>query len=355
MRNHRQILALLGIAAFTALSSLGWAQNLGTAATFAVLGATTVTNTGPTIVTGDLGLSPGTSVTGFPPGTRTGALQVANAAALQAQNDTTTAYNALAGAPCTSTLTGDLGGRTLVAGVYCFSSSAQLTGTLTLDAQGDPNAVFIFQIGSTLTTASAARVLVVNGGRACNVFWQVGSSATLGTGTAFVGSILALTSITMTTGATIAGRLLARNGAVTLDSNSITVCSAAATCPAITVGPATLPAGTVGVAYAQTVTATGGTAPPNGFAVASGTLPPGLTLNPTTGAISGTPTTAGPFTFTIGASDTSGCGGTSAFTVGIAVTSLEPRQVPTLSEWTMILLAMILAGLGLGAIRRRGR
>ena len=122
----------------------------------------------------------------------------------------------------------DLGGLTLTPGVYCFSSSAQLTGTLTLDAQGNPNAVFIFKIGSTLTTASNSSVVVINTGGnssiACNVFWQVGSSATLGTGTSFAGNILALTSITLNTGANVSGRVLARNGAVTLDTNNVTVC-----------------------------------------------------------------------------------------------------------------------------------
>jgi len=171
----------------------------GTEQSFAVLGGSTVTNTGPTIITGNLGLSPGTAVTGFPPGIVTGGTtHAADAVALQAQNDTTTAYNNLAGQTCTSDLTGqDLGGKTLVPGVYCFSSSAQLTGALTLDAGGDTSAVWVFKTGSTLTTASNSSVLVINGGQPCNVFWQVGSSATLGTTTSFIGNILALTSITL--------------------------------------------------------------------------------------------------------------------------------------------------------------
>ena len=153
--------------------------------------------------------------------------------------DTTTAYNDLAGQTCTSDLTGqDLGGLTLVPGVYCFSSSAQLTGALTLDAEGDPNAVWVFQIGSTLTTASNSSVLLINGGQACNVFWQVGSSATLGTTTSFVGNILALTSITLNTGANVSGRALARNGAVTLDTNTISV--AVCGVPPVTPIPPTL-------------------------------------------------------------------------------------------------------------------
>ena len=151
-------------------------------------------------------------------------MHAADAVALQAQNDLTTAYNAAAGLAPTQNLTGqDLGGLTLTPGVYFFSSSAQLTGTLTLNDLGDPNAQFVFQIGSTLTTASNSSVVTINGGSmpGCNVFWQVGSSATLGTGTAFEGHILALTSITLNTGATILdGSALARNGAVTLDTNS---------------------------------------------------------------------------------------------------------------------------------------
>jgi ice-binding like protein len=202
------------------------APPLGEAADFAVLGGSSVTNTGATAITGDVGTSPGTAITGFPPGTLTGTVHSNDAVALGAQSDLTTAYNDLAGQACNTSLTGqDLGGLTLTSAVYCFSSSAQLTGTLALDAQGDPNAVFVFQIGSTLTTASAASVVVINGGSDCNVFWQVGSSATLGTGTGFVGNTLALTSITLTTGATSRGSLLARNGAVTMDTNQIGVCA----------------------------------------------------------------------------------------------------------------------------------
>ncbi len=202
---------------------------LGTAQSFAVLGGSTVTNTGATTVFGDLGVSPGTAITGFPPGNVSGgAIHSADAVAGQAQADLVVAYNTLAGMACdpsdpdaANNLTGeDLGGLTLLPGVYCFSSSAQLTGMLTLDALGNPDAVFVFQIGSTLTTASDSSVLMI-GGSVCNVFWQVGSSATLGTNTDFVGNIVALTSITLNTGATIAGRALARNGAVTMDTNNV--------------------------------------------------------------------------------------------------------------------------------------
>ncbi|MEK6260164.1 MAG: ice-binding family protein, partial [Planctomycetota bacterium] len=201
------------------------ATSLGTAESFAVLGGSAVTNTGPTVISGDLGVGPGSAVTGFPPGiVINGAMHVADAVAIQAQNDVTTAYNEIAGYTVTQVLTGqDLGGLTLTQGVYFFSSSAQLTGALTLDAQGDPDAEFYFQIGSTLTTASNSSVVMINGADPCDVFWQVGSSATLGTTTEFIGHILALTSITVQTGATVEGSVLARNGAVTLDSNVITV------------------------------------------------------------------------------------------------------------------------------------
>jgi hypothetical protein len=203
---------------------------LGTAQSFAVLGASTVTNTGATTVGGNLGVDPGLAVTGFPPGlVAGGTIHAGDAVAHQAQSDTTTAYIALAGEALTVDLTGqDLGGKTLAPGVYRYSSSAQLTGSLTLNAEGNPKAVFVFQIGSTLTTASNSSVLVINGAQDCNIFWQVGSSATLGTTTAFKGNILALTSVTLNTGATVSGRTLARNGAVTMDANHVSILSCAA-------------------------------------------------------------------------------------------------------------------------------
>jgi hypothetical protein len=206
------------------------APNLGVAGSFGVLASSTVTNTGPTVVTGDLGVSPGTAITGFTgfppggPGTVIGTIHSADAVAGQAQTDTTTAYNALAGQGCNVDLTGqNLGGMTLTPGAYCFSSSAFLTGTLTLDGQGNPGAVWVFQIGSTLITASGSQVNFINSGQSCGAFWQVGSSATLGTGSTLRGNVLALASITATTGARSFGALLARNGAVTLDTNVVNV------------------------------------------------------------------------------------------------------------------------------------
>ena len=217
---------------FAAARPSGTAPTLGAAGSFGVLGGSTVTNTGPTVVNGDLGLSPGSAVTGFPPGivVAPGAIHAGDAVAQQAQSDVTIAYNALAGQACDVNLTGqNLGGLTLTPGVYCFNTSAQLTGQLTLNVQGDPNAVFIFKMGSTLTTASGSSVVFSNGGPSCNVFWQVGSSATFGTASAFAGNVIVLTSATLTTGASVTGRVLARNGAVTLDSNTIARCVAAPT------------------------------------------------------------------------------------------------------------------------------
>ena len=233
------LLTILCIAAVLLIPSSAFAQiPLGTAQSFAVLGGSTVTNTGPTTITGDLGVSPGSSVTGFPPGIVTGgSIHAADSVAAQAQSDLTTAYNTAAGTPCNVDLTGqNLGGLVLTPGVYCFTSSAALTGTLTLNFQGNPNAAFLFKIGSTLTTASGSTIVLTNNfGATCppNVNWQVGSSATLGTGSTFVGNILALTSITMTTGTNLRGRALARNGAVTLDSNTVGLCPLTAPVPAL--------------------------------------------------------------------------------------------------------------------------
>ena len=215
------VLITAGIAgAWPAAAFAATQPRLGTALNFAVLAGSTITNTGPTVITGNLGLSPGTAVTGFPPGSVTGTQHITDAVALQAQNDLVTAYTDAANAPTTSDLTGkDLGGKNLTPGVYTFSSSAQLTGPLTLSGNG----VFIFKIGSTLTTASNSTVLLRNGAQACAVYWQVGSSATLGSATQFQGNLMALTSITMVTGANIlTGRALARNAALTLDTNQIT-------------------------------------------------------------------------------------------------------------------------------------
>lgn len=199
--------------------------DLGAAESFAVLGSSTVTSAGVTTIhIGDLGVSPGTAITGFPPGVvLAGTIHAGDPVAAQAHADANTAWAALGALPPDVNLSGqDLGGMTLAPGVYRFDSSAAITGHLKLDSQGDPDALFVFQIGSTLTTAVGSSATMVSGANDCNVFWQVGSSATIGVDTLFIGSILATASITVNTTATIWGRALALNGAVTMDNNEMT-------------------------------------------------------------------------------------------------------------------------------------
>src|ERR1039457_4803858 len=270
---------------------------LGTAGNFAVLAGSTITNTGPTVVNGNIAVSPGTAITGFGPGIVLGAIHAGDAVAATGKNDLTTAYNDAAGRACPGPpLPGDIGGTVIAPGVYCVASSVGITGTVTLNGNGNPNSVFIFQIGTTLTTAAGnSAVNLIGGAQASNVFWQVGSSATLGTNTIFSGTIMALASVTVTTGAVLNGRALARNGAASLDSNAITTPSASpgggAGGPSIT---CSFPSGQMGVTYSSSLVATGGT-PPYTYSITGGSLPTGLALNPATGAISGTPSAAGAF------------------------------------------------------------
>jgi hypothetical protein len=200
---------------------------LKTACSFGILGGSTVTNLGPSIVTGDVGVWPGAAITGFPPGTITGSFHAGDATAQTAQGDLTAAYNYAAAAPGGAVLTADIGGQTLAPGVYKTTSaqpSLAITGNLTLDGGGDSTAVWIFQIVSTLTTSDTnSQVILSNGANDHNVFWQVGSSATLGTTTTFAGTIMAQASVSLNTGATLNGRALARTGAVTLLSNPVNV------------------------------------------------------------------------------------------------------------------------------------
>jgi hypothetical protein len=225
-----------GSPAFAAATAI----NLGAATPYAVIAGTTITNTGSTVITGNIGLSPGTSITGFPPGLVSGTTGAANATSLAAQTSAIAAYGVAAGAtPFTTVAGGNIGGTTLSPGVYEAASAMQLTGPVTLNAGGDASAVFIFQAGSTLTTASGASVVLEGGAQACNVFWQVGSSATLGSATSFVGTILALASVTLNSGASVNGRLLAQTGAVTLNDNIITVPTCAATSGTTTTTAAT--------------------------------------------------------------------------------------------------------------------
>jgi hypothetical protein len=327
--------------------------SLGAAQGFAVLAGSTVSNTGVTTLTGNLGVSPGSAITGFPPGLVLGTTHRADAAALAAQNSAAAAYNALAARTCTRPFSF---GGTLTPGVYC-SSGDTLFFTTTLDAQGDPNAVFIFQIGGDLATESCGiprpctSIVLINGASPCNVFWQVAGSATLAAGTQFVGNILALTNISLQgvgngTPAAVVGRLLARNGAVTLDSNtaSATCATAPPGCPTITLTPSTLPSGTVGVPYRQTLTGAGGTAPVS-VSLVSGELPY-LTLT-LAGLISGTPGSAGTFACTLRGTDAAGCFNDYPYSLTIT------QAVPTLPEGFALFLAAGLAGLGYLLLRRR--
>ncbi|HEX9260060.1 MAG TPA: ice-binding family protein [Acidimicrobiales bacterium] len=228
----------------SASAATGPTVPLGTAASYAVLAGSTVTNTGNSTLNASLGLWPGTSITGFPPGlvVSPGVTDTTNAAAQQAQSDLTAAYVNAAGRPLDATTTADLANLNLKAGVYAAPSKGalSLTGPLTLDGAGDPNSVFVFQTDSTLVTGSGSTVTLINGAQECNVFWQVGSSATLGTGSVFVGNILALTSISVTNGVTVRGRALARNGEVTLDNDTFTTPTCSLSTPTTTAPTTTL-------------------------------------------------------------------------------------------------------------------
>jgi hypothetical protein len=242
--------AVVLLASAQSASAIGTTLDLGTVASYSVLGGQSVTNTGPSVLGAGVGVSPGSSITGFPPGTALGATHSADAAALQAQADLGTAYDAAAGQAADASVSGDLGNSTLLPGVYNAASSIGLTGAVTLDGQGDPDAVFIFQIGSGLTTATSSSVVPINGTRACNVFWQIGESAVIGSSTSFVGTIMALTTVTLGSGATVDGRALARNGSVTLNNNVFTdgLCTTetSESPPATTTPPTSPPATTPG-------------------------------------------------------------------------------------------------------------
>ena len=243
---------------FLAIAAGPPSVGLGTAGSFAILAGAGITNTGPTTVNGDVGTFPTTTETGFGSVTITGTNHAGDPATQGAKNDLVTAYNTAAGSGPTTAVAANLGGQNLVAGVYNSASSLALTGVLTLS--GSSTDVWIFQAGSTLTTATGSSVVFSGGAQACNVFWQVGSSATLGTGSSFKGTILALTSITATTGATIEGRLLARDGAVTLDTNTITRSVCASQPPftpvVATTSPTASPARSVAPSTAPTTAAT---------------------------------------------------------------------------------------------------
>lgn len=270
-------LLVLGLATltFSGVGAAGAAASgpvdMGTAKTYAVLGGQSVTNTGASVLNGDLGVHPGNTITGFggaPNGTVNGSVHTADPESASAQAATTAAYDDAAGRNTTVTVSTDLGNQRLVAGVYTAAAakpSLSLTGTVTLDGEGKADSVWVFQAGSSLITAPGSRVALINGANACNVYWKVESSATLDTSTDFVGTILALTSITANTKATVQGRLLARNGSVTLDANVINapVCAAGNNSTTSTSTTSTAPAdtSTAGAAGAPDPTASTTTTP----------------------------------------------------------------------------------------------
>jgi hypothetical protein len=335
---------------------------LGTAASFGVLGGSTVTNTGPSTIAGDVGLSPGSSVTGFPPGTLNsgGVFHTTDTVAAQAQLDTTTAYNVAASLSPTRSGLNDLVGLTLTPGVYSGTDLA-LSGNVTLS--GSASSVWVFQAANTLITSSSSTVTMTGGATSCNVFWQVGSSATLGTNSTMVGTVMALASISSTTGTTVQGRLLARNGAVTLDDTNIVrpsncgpagavVTSPTISSPTITSGNPTN--AVLGRSYSFAVSSTGTGSGATTFSVVSGTVPPGLTLDSTTGVISGTPTSAGRFAFTVSASNGISPAATASYQLVVAALLAETGST---SAWVVPwALGAMLSGflLLLGSRWRRG-
>jgi hypothetical protein len=346
------LLATTAVSASAAPGPVG----LGTAGSFAVLAGETVTNTGPTVVSGDLGVSPGAAITNFPPGLVNGVQHAADAVALQAKSDLTAAYNVAAGrTPVTDKTDQDLGGQKLVAGVYQASKGMALTGTVTLDAENDPDAVFIFQAGSTLITASNSSVSLVNGANPCHVFWQVGSSATLDTGTQFVGTVMALTDVHLLTGTNVVGRVMARNGEVTLDTNTITQtgCALPSTAPstsAATATPTPSPVATPLPTPSPSLTATSTASPPGGSPTATPTSTGGG--GGTGGPGSGTPST--PSTTAPagggGGGNAGGAGGpgTPRIPTGHPGTGREPGATPTGSAWLLMGLISLTGAAGAG-------
>jgi hypothetical protein len=379
------------------------APTLVAAKSFAVLGGSTVTNVpaAGTVINGDLGVAPGLAITGFPPGivVPPGTIHAGDAAAQSAQSDVTAAFISIGGGsqPCPggNDLTGqDLGGKSLAPGVYCFSTSAQLTGTLTLN--GTSADVWIFQIGSTLATASGSSVVFTGGASACNVFWQIGTSATLGTTTSFNGNILALSSITLDHGANIvSGRALARNGAVTLDDNNVDATACSGVTPggvgaSAVFGPATIAAGG---ASTKTISLSNANASAAAITTFTDSLPNGLVIATPSGAGN---TCGGALSAPAGGSVISMTGGTIPAAVGgvagvcaitVNVTAVIPGNyintlaagalvtgggnnatassatlrvgaattaaIPTLTQWAIVALTLFLGLAGVTAMRRR--
>lgn len=306
---------------------------VGNAQSYAVLGGTAVTAAGTgTVINGDVGVSPGTSITGFPAGAIVlppFATHANDGSAIAAQAATGALYTQLATTGGSTPIIAELGGRTLTPGVYSFTSTANIAAGTTLTLSG--GGIYIFQVGSALTANVLSSVLLQNGATACNIFWQVTSAATLN-GVTFAGTVVAQAAVDLGVGASLNGRALTTPaGAVTMaGGNTIGGCSAAVPgpgCPVITLSPATLPNTTVGAPYSQQITGSGGTAP-YVFTLTSGTLPTGLTLTPA-GLIAGTPTAAGTFTFTIRATDANACFASIAYTMVVA--AVPPPGCPAIA------------------------
>lgn len=328
--------AIAGLAAFLCAAHPAFAQpapSVGSAQSFAVLGGTAVTAAGTgTVITGDVGVSPGTSITGFPAGATVVppfATHANDGAAIAAQTSTTALYTTLAGMGGGTLLGPELGGVTLTPGVYSFSTTANIASGTVLTLTG--GGTYIFKVGSALTANVLSNVLLLNGASACNIFWQVTSAATLN-GATFAGTVVAQAGVTLGVGASLSGRALTTAaGAVTLSgSNTVGGCSApGGGCPVISLLPAVLLNGTVAVASNQVITASGG-AGPYTFAISSGALPGGLTLTPG-GVLAGTPTAAGTFSFTVQVTDANGCLATASYTVIITAAPPPPAGCPTIT------------------------
>jgi hypothetical protein len=298
------------------------AVGLGTARTFAVLAGSGITNTGPSVMNGDIGSYPTTTITGFPPGIVNGTNHAGDAVTQGAKTDLTTAYNDAAGKTPATTIPTELGGTTLTGGTYSSAAGTfGITGNVTLNGGGDPTSVWVFQMASTLTTATGSSVTLIGGAQSCNVFWQVGSSATLGGSTTFRGSILALTSVTLVTSATVDGRVLARNGAVTLDTNTITVptCAAAAT-------PTPTPA--------TTATATA-TAVPSTTPTGAPTAPPSATPTAAPTVVPSAAPTAGPTATPL------------VTNVPASLPSTSTQDLEDVPTWVFVLSLVLITSLGL--------
>jgi hypothetical protein len=358
-------LALMPVDGASAATVIDGPIDLGTAAPFGVLGASGVSNTGSSVIDGDVGVSPDTALGGFPPGTISAgsAFHPTDGVAAQAQFDLDTAM--VTAASLTPNVSGlaNLTGMSLVPGVYAGGElSIDAGGILTL--AGNSTSVWVFTASSTLVTGSGSQIVFAPGGAGpCNVFWRVTTSATLGTGSDFAGTIMAEESITATTGTDVVGRLLAANGAVTLDTTDVVtpaVCGTGSVStddsPVITSGTPT--DGSEGTPYAFTITSTG--TPDATYSVTSGTLPAGLVLNSTTGEITGTPTTAGTSTFTITAtngvgSDTSVILTLETLSAGSVVAAPAALLPPTGGEPSLAAAVAAVVAIGGGIVARLRR